>query len=126
MLASFPTVVSLKADMTTCGNVGPNTVFYSYGIGAAKTTAFAETLSPRGVTFNEALDNTFIEKMTKFKLGSPSSPWYVLFVLCWEEAMASLLWGTVYLVAPTGYGAYSKPPGRNNWYQVEFLTVYSA
>ncbi|KAK4696015.1 hypothetical protein P7C71_g1825, partial [Lecanoromycetidae sp. Uapishka_2] len=107
--------------MTTCGNVGNNTVFYSYGIGAGKATAFAETLSPRGVTFNDALDFSFIQKMTKFNLGAGSSPRTILFIQRWEEAMASILFGTVYLVLPNGYRAYS-PPGteRNDWYNIEF------
>ena len=124
ILFSFPTVVSLKADMKTCGNIGPNTVFYSWGIGAVKATAFAQTLSPKGMTFNDALDASFIAKMQKFNFGAPSSPRFILFVQRWEEAMASLLYGTVYLVVPTGYGAYT-PPGtaRNDWYNVEFPTV---
>ena len=124
VLVSFPTVVSLKADMKTCGNIGPNTVFYSWGIGAGPATTFAKTLSPQGMTFNDALDFSFVEKMAKFNLGAPSSPRFILFVQRWEEAMASLLYGTVYLVVPTGYGAYT-PPGtaRNDWYFIEFPTV---
>lgn len=80
VLFSFPTVVSLKADMRTCGNIGPNTVFYSWGIGATAATSFAKTLSPRGMTFNDALDFSFIEKMQKFKFGAQNSPRFVLFV----------------------------------------------
>ena len=53
----FPTVECILADMKTCGNVGENTVFYSFGANTVQArTGLRDGLTPKGTMFNDALD----------------------------------------------------------------------
>ena len=56
MKVNFPTVECLAADMKACGNVGDNSIFYSFGARTDDTRPFRDQLNPRGMIFNEALD----------------------------------------------------------------------
>lgn len=44
----FPTVDCLTADMKACGNVGQNSVFYSFGARTEQVVPFRDSLNPRG------------------------------------------------------------------------------
>ena len=55
----FPTVDCLAADMRSCGNVGDNSVFYSFGGRPGDARAFRDTLNPKGTMFNDALDDDY-------------------------------------------------------------------
>lgn len=57
----FPTVDCLAADMRACGNVGNNSVFYSFGAHTIDARPFRDTLHPQGTMFNEALDDDYIK-----------------------------------------------------------------
>ena len=54
----FPTVDCILADMKLCGYLGKNSVFKSFGAEVPEISAtFLDKLTPRGVVFNEALDD---------------------------------------------------------------------
>lgn len=56
----FPTVECLKKDMETCGNVssGPS-IFYSFGAETVDVRKpIRDTMEPKGVMWNDALDWT--------------------------------------------------------------------
>ena len=54
---TYPNVACILADMQTCGNVGENTVFYSFGVTTVMArTGLRDTLQPQGTMFNDALD----------------------------------------------------------------------
>ncbi len=56
----FPTVECLAADMMSCGNVGNNSVFYSFGARTEDVRPFRDTLNPKGTMFNDALDDYYV------------------------------------------------------------------
>lgn len=47
--------------MKACGNVGENSVFYSFGARTKDARPFRDSLDPQGTMFNDALDTAYIE-----------------------------------------------------------------
>ncbi len=108
----FPTVECLVADMKSCGNIGVNTVFYSFGAGTPDARRFRDTLEPKGTMFNDALDDSYISKVIRpssnFGLAGPMVAGTSglnkdlnrndIFTFRYCEAMATASSGTAYLV----------------------------
>lgn len=123
------------ADMKTCGWVGQNTVFYSFGIATVEArTNVRDHLDPQGVMFNDALDGSYVDfLMTKrpdFRLDY--APRVLLYTDRYAEAMARLSTGDVFLVVSNhngeggGVGAFQTPidrNARNVWRSVELPTL---
>lgn len=133
----FPTVACLVADMKTCGLIGAggrNTVFYSFGAPTAQArTKFRDTLSPKGVMFNDALDADYWNKvvnLTRFHMDqSTRKP---VLVARYAEAMATASTGEVFVVVQKyngdrgGKGAYQLPTDTTNpnmWRAYVFPTL---
>ncbi|KAK3169721.1 hypothetical protein OEA41_009105 [Lepraria neglecta] len=147
----FPTVECLVADMKSCGNIGDNTVFYSFGASTPDARAFRDTLQPQGTMFNDALDDYYsqyiINKVDKFGLwqgqvkGTSGLNTDLnrndIFTGRYCEAMATASSGTAYLVvlnyngdsvANQGGkpGIFQNPlpnTGPNQWRRWEFGTL---
>ena len=134
----FPTVACLIADMRTCGLIGQggrSTVFYSFGATTVDArTKVRDTLDPKGVLFNDALDEDYwnlVINVAKFHLYDDRR--HAVFVARYAEAMATVSTGEVFLVvknyngAGGGQGAYQNPlPGdtnKNVWRSYEFPTL---
>ena len=134
----FPTVACLTADMTTCGLIGQggrSTVFYSFGATTLQArTQFRDTLNPKGVMFNDALDDNYwnsVINVPNFHLDNAAR--MSVFVARYAEAMATVSTGEVFLVVKNydgeggGQGAYQNPlPGTttpNVWRLYEFPTL---
>lgn len=47
--------------MEACGNVGTNSVFYSFGARTKDARPFCDSLDPQGTMFNDALDADYVE-----------------------------------------------------------------
>lgn len=109
----FPTVECLAADMRSCGNVGPNTVFYSFGAGTHDARDFRDTLHPQGTMFNDAIDfyymNYVINPVAKFGLsqaqvrGADGMNRHDILTARLCQALASTSSGSAYLVVKS-YG----------------------
>ena len=147
----FPTVECLVADMKSCGNIGENTVFYSFGAGTPDARAFRDTLQPQGTMFNDALDDYYsehvINEVNKFGLwqGQVKGTSGInadlnrndIFIGRYCEAMATASSGTAYLVVLNyngdsvanqggNPGIFQNPlpnTGRNQWRLWEFGTL---
>lgn len=147
----FPTVECLVADMKSCGNIGENTVFYSFGAGTPDARAFRDTLQPQGTMFNDALDNYYstyvINYVKKFGLSqgqlkgtsglNSGLSRQDIFTGRYCEAMARSSSGTAYLVVlnyngdPVANqdgkpGIFQNPlpsTGTNQWRRWEFGTL---
>ena len=134
----FPTVACLTADMRTCGLIGQDgrsTVFYSFGVATVQArTQFRDTLDPKGVMFNDALDEDYWNSVLndpKFHLDINGRR--AVLVARYAEAMATVSTGEVFLVVKKydgeggGQGAYQNPlPGDNTvnvWRNYEFPTL---
>ena len=131
----FPTVGCLTADMKTCGNVGVNTIFYSFGATVTEIkTTFSTTLQPPGVMFNDALDSQYwtdvLSANPNFRLDD--IPRMQVFVARYAEAMAQASTGKAYVVVGQrngeggGVGAYQLPTdtsSTNVWRAYEFPTL---
>ena len=135
---AFPTVACLTADMRTCGLIGQggrSTVFYSFGVATVQArTQFRDTLDPKGVMFNDALDEGYwnsVLNVPKFHMDINAR--MAVLVARYAEAMATVSTGEVFLVvkaydgAGGGRGAYQNPlPGDNTinvWRNYEFPTL---
>lgn len=130
---NFPTVETIMADMTACGNVGRGpTMFYSFGV-ATKTarTSFRDTLTPRAIMFNDALPDSWtvaLNKVSRFQLHEGTSQ--TILTQRWATALARLSKGEVFLVVKNrdgdngGVGAYQLPNSDDNlinvWRDFEF------
>lgn len=134
----FPTVACLTADMRTCGLIGQggrSTVFYSFGVATVQArTQFRDTLDPKGVMFNDALDEDYWNSVVNVpKFHMDISARMSILVARYAEAMATVSTGEVFLVVKAydgqggGQGAYQKPlPGDNTpnvWLLYEFPTL---
>jgi len=49
--------------MKACGNVGTNSVFYSFGARTKDARPFRDSLDPQGTMFNDALDAAYVENV---------------------------------------------------------------
>ncbi len=49
--------------MKACGNVGTNSVFYSFGARTKDAKPFRDSLDPQGTMFNDALDAAYVENV---------------------------------------------------------------
>jgi len=131
--------------MRTCGNVGVNTVFYSFGAATIDARGFRDTLSPQGTMFNDALDDDYWKKVIsgppaantnddrgdRFELKVPGR--MAVFTSRYSQAMARASSGQAYVVEKTrdgeggGIGAYQNPTtgqrADNRWYVV-FCSSY--
>lgn len=132
----FPTVACLVTDMKTCGLIGAgarSTVFYSFGATTVLArTKFRDTLNPKGVMFNDALDegywNTVIN-VPNFHMDQAART--TVFTARYAEAMATVSTGEVFFVVAKyngdggGQGAYQMPTdsGTNVWRAYEFPTL---
>ncbi|KAI4158030.1 MAG: hypothetical protein L6R39_000557 [Caloplaca ligustica] len=137
---NFPTVGCLAADMQACGNVGQNSVFYSFGAATVQVVPFRDKLVPRGIMFNDILDEAYYKEV--IEKGLPI--WRLddrtrgtkgllnenmtrdnIYVARVSQAFAQLSTGVAYLVVKdingkpetndvngqrTRPGAYQKPP----------------
>ena len=133
----FPTVACLIADMRTCGLIGQgsrSTVFYSFGATSVEArTRFRDTLDPKGVMFNDALDLDYwnwVVNVANLHMDNPVTR--AVFVARYAEAMATVCTGEVFFVVKKyngdggGQGAYQNPlPGYrpNVWRLYEFPTL---
>ena len=123
----FPTVKSIIEDMKICGNIGPNTTFYSFGATTAQAIPFRDSIG--GFMFNDALPGSWTQAMAeRFPILARQIPQQVLAARI-AEAMAYLSRGDVYLVTADNRGAYTVPnppqagQGPNVWRFVEFPTL---
>lgn len=134
----FPTVDCLAADMRTCGLVGQggrSTVFYSFGATTKEVReTFRDTLNPKGVMFNDALDDDYWEivlKARRYRLDLSNRN--TVFVARYAEAMAQVSSGEAFIVVENyngkggGHGAYQQPLAGDNapnvWSSYEFPTL---
>lgn len=134
----FPTVTCLVADMRTCGLIGQggrSTVFYSFGATTIEArTRFRDTLNPKGVMFNDALDDDYwntVINVPNFHMDDPNRS--TVLVARYAEAMATISTGEVFLVVAKyngdggGQGAYQMPQAgdtrTNVWRAYEFPTL---
>lgn len=134
----FPTVDCLVADMRTCGLIGQGgrpTVFYSFGATTVQArTQFRDTLTPKGVMFNDAIDENYwntVLNVQKFHMDIQAR--MTVLVARYAEAMATVSTGEVFFVVKNfngdggGQGAYQMPlpgnPGPNVWRAYEFPTL---
>ena len=134
----FPTVACLTEDMKTCGLIGQggrSTIFYSFGATTFDArTGFRDTLNPKGVMFNDALDEDYwdtVISVTKFHVNDAARQ--TIFTARYAEAMATVSTGEVFIVVKNyngeggGQGAYQMPlPGDSNdnvWRLYEFPTL---
>src|SRR5579862_1617378 len=134
---TFPTVECLLADIKTCGNLGENTVFYSFGASTTDARSkFRGTLNPIGVMFDDALDEQYWTEVIwdpRFNLADATQVnnidrWHVVAYRL-SQAMAKGSTGDAYVVVPQrngpagGVGAYQLPPPNirpNVWRTFEF------
>ena len=133
----FPTVECLVADMKTCGLIGAggrSTVFYSMGATTVQArTKFRDTLNPKGIMFNDALDENYWNKVfdaPKFHLDQAERT--TILVARYAEAMATVSTGEAFIVVLKyngdggGQGAYQLPKDTSNpnvWRTYEFPTL---
>ena len=124
--ATFPTTENIMSDMTKCGNVGNigPTIFYSFGATTIQTRGFRDTLSPRGVMFNDALPDAWTLAVAN-AVNLAGQDRQSLLVARYGQAMASLSKGEVYFFAPAFANPYTIPnPGPPNvWRSYEFPTL---
>ena len=130
---SFPTVDCLLADMKTCGNVGVNQVFYSFGTRTFQARqGLRDKLNPVGVMFNDALEDAYFENvLTRFQLDDTQRQ--QVFVARYSTALAQAATGSqAYIVVARyngdggGAGAYQLPTDQtkpNQWRMYEFPTL---
>ncbi|KAL8726756.1 MAG: hypothetical protein Q9181_005935 [Wetmoreana brouardii] len=133
----FPTVACLVADMQTCGLIGAggrSTVFYSFGATTVEArTKFRDTLNPKGVMFNDALDADYWDNVLNLpKFHMDQSARMTILVARYAEAMATVSTGEVFFVVQKyngdggGHGAYQLPTDTTNpnvWRAYEFPTL---
>lgn len=64
----FPTVESIIADMTACGNIGRGpSMFYSFGVPTVQArTKFRDTVQPQAIMFNDALPDAWTRAVGSF------------------------------------------------------------
>lgn len=132
----FPTVECLAADMRTCGIVGTGpTIFYSFGATTVQVrTRFRDTLDPRGIMWNDVLDEKYGDEVLKkrfadFRLDIPTR--LTVYTARFAEAMATVASGEVFFAVKNydgeggGKGAYQTPTtsGINVWRTYEFPTL---
>ena len=134
----FPTVECLTADMRTCGLIGQDgrtTVFYSFAATTPQArTLVRDTLQPKGVMFNDALDGDYWNSVLSVpKFHMDDSRRSAVLIARYAEAMATVSTGEVFVVVKNynggggGQGAYQLPlPGTtdpNVWRTYEFPTL---
>ena len=123
--ATFPTTENIMSDMIKCGNIGKSgpTIFYSFGATTTEARGFRDTLSPRGVMFNDALPGAWtIDVGNAVNLAAQDRQ--ALLIARYGQAMASLSKGEVYFVAPASANPYTIPNDLPNvWRSYEFPTL---
>lgn len=124
--------------MKTCGLIGQggrSTIFYSFGAKTVQVRAgFRDTLNPKGVMFNDALDGDYFNtviNVPRFHLDHTARQ--KIFTARYAEAMATVSTGEVFIVVKKyngeggGQGAYQMPlPDDSNvnvWRLYEFPTL---
>lgn len=134
---SFPTVECLAADMKTCGTVGTGpSIFYSFGATTVEVrTGFRDKIDPRGVMWNDALDEQYLDEVLKarqadFRLDLPNR--LTVYTARYAEALATVASGEVFFAVKHydgdggGKGAYQLPDQTkvtNVWRAYEFPTL---
>ena len=124
--ATFPTTNNIKSDMIKCGNVGNigPTIFYSFGATTIQARGFRDTLSPRGVMFNDALPASWTFDLSR-AVNLAGQDRQAILVARIAQAMAELSKGEVFFFAPAFADPYTIPnPGPPNvWRSYEFPTL---
>ncbi|KAI4253230.1 MAG: hypothetical protein LQ352_003809 [Teloschistes flavicans] len=113
----FPTVECLASDMRACGNIAGPSVFYSFGAKTPDIIPFRNGLIPRGVMFNDVLDDDYVKnvisRVEKFRLGDKTIGTSGLnanltradiYTYRLSEAFARVSTGTAYIVVLDYYG----------------------